>query len=222
MSRRHHLAGLLTILVVLAACSGGPGTSASASPSSTASSPSASTSASSVASPTTTTSGTPVEIPSLSAAPSAEPTEDALPAFACAFPIHGDGTVPRAQLTDVRVGTHDGYDRIVFEFADGVPELTITQATPPLLSDPAGQAMNVAGTAFLQVVMHGGTKQTLAGGSSYTGSTDFKPGFGQLAELVEGGDFEAVNLWYAGLNANGCVRAFTLGSPSRIVIDVQH
>lgn len=212
----------MTILVLLAACSGGPGTSASPSPSSTDGSPSASTSVSSAASPTTTTSGTPVEIPSLSASPSAEPTEDALPAFACAFPIHGDGTVPRAQLTDVRVATHDGYDRIVFQFADGVPELTITQTTPPLLADPSGQAMDVAGTAFLQFVMHGGTKQTLAGGSSYTGSTDFKAGFGQLAELVEGGDFEAVNLWYAGLNANSCVRAFTLGSPSRIVIDIQH
>lgn len=208
----------MTFIVLLAACSGGPGASDTA----TASPTTASSGVSDAASPTTTTSGTPVEIPSLSAAPSAEPSDDALPAFSCAVPIHGDGTVPRAQLTDVRVGTHDGYDRIVFEFADGVPELDISQATPPLLADASGQELDVDGNAFLQIVMHGGTKQTDAGGSSYTGSTDFTPGFGQLAELMEGGDFEAVNTWYAGLNADACARGFTLSNPSRIVIDIQH
>ena len=213
MSRRHHLAGLITLILLLAACARGSGASGAATDSPTGSA---------APSPTTTTSGTPVEIPSLSAAPSAEPSEDALPAFSCTFPIHGDGTVPRAQLTDVRVGTHDGYDRIVFQYADGVPELDIAQATPPLLADASGMELDVDGNAFLRVVMHGGTKQTDAGGSSYAGSTDFTPGFAQLAELREGGDFEAVNTWYAGLNANGCVRAFTLSNPSRIVVDVQH
>lgn len=218
MTRRHHLAGLMTFIVLLAACSGGPGTSASATATPSAASPSGS----SAASPTASTSGTPVEIPSLSAAPSAEPSEDALPAFSCAFPIHGDGTVARAQLSDVRVGTHDDYDRIVFEYQNGVPELDITQATPPLLADASGMELDVDGNAFLQIVMHGATKQTDAGGSSYTGSTDFTPGYDQLAELIEGGDFEAVNTWYAGLNANACVRAFTLNNPSRIVVDVEH
>ncbi len=207
----------MTFIVLLTACSGGPGASGTATASSTA----GSSTGSSAGSPSTTASGTPVEIPSLSAEPSAEPSDSALQAFGCTFPIHGDGTMPRAQLTDVRVATHDGYDRIVFEFANGVPELTISQATPPLLADASGMELNVDGTAFLQILMHGGTKQTDAGGSSYTGSTDFTPGFDQLVELIEGGDFEAVNTWYAGLNANGCARAFTLSNPSRIVVDVQ-
>jgi hypothetical protein len=210
----------MACIVLLAACSG-PGGTATASSTGTAST-SGSPSGTSASSPTTVASATAVEIPSLSAEPSAEPTEDALPAFSCTFPIHGDGTVARAQLTDVRVGTHDDYDRIVFQYENGVPELDITRATPPLLADASGMELNVDGNFFLQILMHGATKQTDAGGSSYTGSTDFTPGFDQLAELIEGGDFEAVNTWYAGLNADACVRAFTLGNPSRIVVDIEH
>ena len=164
----------------------------------------------------------PVEVPSLSAAPSAEPSEDALPAFGCTFPLVGDGTVPRAQLADVRVGTHDGYDRIVFEYQDGLPELEVNRATPPLLEDGSGFEMDVAGESFLQIVLRGGTKQTEAGGTSYSGSTEFTPGFDQLVELEEGGDFEAVNTWYAGVASDACVRGFTLDDPPRIVIDVEH
>ena len=77
MTRRHHLAGLVTFIVLLAACSGGPGTSASATATPSAASPSGS----SATSPTAGSSGTPVEIPSLSAAPSAEPSEDAVVEF---------------------------------------------------------------------------------------------------------------------------------------------
>ena len=44
----------------------------------------------------------------------------------------------------------------------------------------------------------------------------------QLVQLVERGDFEAVNTWYMGLDGGDCLRAATLTDPSRIVIDVQH
>lgn len=216
MNRRHAAGTLTTLIVLLAACGGG--TSPSASATVVASTPPATSTPD--ASPTG--SGTPVEVPSLSAAPSAEPSEDALPAFSCSLPLLGDGTVARAQLTDVRVGTHDGYDRIVFEYDDGLPELEVTRATPPLLEDGSGFEMDVAGASFLQIVLRGGTKQTEAGGSSYTGPTEFTPQFDQLVELEEGGDFEAVNTWYAGLAGDACLRGFTLSDPPRIVIDVAH
>ena len=219
MNRRHASGALISLIILLAACGGGtsPSPSASAAASSTAASPN-----SGAASPTDAASGTPVEVPSLSVEPSAEPSDDALPEFSCAFPVLGDGTVPRAQLTDVRVGTHDGYDRIVFEFDDGLPELEITRATPPLLEDGSGFEMDVAGESFLQILMRGGTKQTDAGGSSYTGPTEFAADFDQLVELEEGGDFEAQSTWYAGLASEACVRGFTLNDPPRIVIDVEH
>lgn len=217
MHRIRHAVAPLSLVLLLAACFGSTST-----PSASATASSDAASASIDASASTDAGATPVGVASLSAAPSAEPPDDQLPAFSCAFPVVGDGTVPRAQLTDVRVGTHDGYDRIVFEYENGIPELQVTQAEPPLLEDGSGLPMDVAGEAFLQIVTQGGTKQTEAGGSSYAGPTEFVPGFERLVELDEGGDFEAVNTWYVGMAGDACVRGFTLNDPPRIVIDLEH
>lgn len=160
--------------------------------------------------------------PSASAAASeVEPTES-LAAFACTPSVTAPATTDPAQITDVRVGTHDGYDRIVFEFASGIPQSVIDAVLPPFYADPSGLAIDVSGTAFLRVVMHGGTKVSPAGGTTYGGPTNFEPDFDQLAQLIEGGDFEAVNTWYVGLKGGGCLRVLTLADPSRLVIDIEH
>ncbi len=214
MNRRHLAGAFVSLAVLTSACLGGAATT----PSGTTGPSSAAESASGESTP----GGTPVEVPSLSAAPSAEPSDDALPEFSCDFPLVSDGTVPRAQLTDVRVGTHGDYDRIVFEYGEGLPELEVTQATPPLLADASGMELDVAGEAFLQITLRGGTKQTESGGSSYPGPTEFTPGFDRLVEMEEGGDFEAVNTWYVGMSGDACIRGFTLSDPPRIVIDLEH
>jgi hypothetical protein len=134
-----------------------------------------------------------------------------------------DATVARAQIVDVRVGTHADHDRVVFEFADGLPEFTLDRAAPPFAEDASGLPLQVEGSSFLRLTMRGGTKQTEDGTSSYDGPTDFDPGFPMLLDLIEGGDFEAQSTWYLGLSADACVRVMQLvgegGSP-RLVIDV--
>jgi hypothetical protein len=152
--------------------------------------------------------------------PTAEPT-DGLGEFACSFPVEGVGTVERAQITDVRVGTHDGYDRVVFEFDSGIPQFTLDEATPPLIADPSGRELSVEGDAFWHLVMHGGTHISPDGDETYAGTRDFTPDFPKLAELIEGGDFEAVSTWYFGLTEESCVRVLTLNNPSRLVIDIE-
>ena len=163
--------------------------------------------------------------PSASSQPSAEPvpSEDLEP-FACDLPIHEDATVARANITDVRVGAHADYDRVVFEFVDGLPEMTLDRAEPPFTEDGSGFPVEVDGASFLSLTMRGGTKQTEDGTSSYDGATEFEPGFPTLLHLVEGGDFEAQSTWYFGLSSEACVRVLTLtddGAP-RLVIDVEH
>jgi hypothetical protein len=153
-------------------------------------------------------------------ATSVEPTDD-LGAFTCDLPIEEDGTVARAQITDVRVGTHAGYDRVVIEFDQGIPPFTLGEATPPLLADPSGLEMDVEGDAFWSLVLQGGTRVALDGSMSYDGPTDFTPAFPALAEMVEAGDFEAVSSWYIGLHEGSCARVLTLADPSRLVIDIQ-
>ena len=161
-----------------------------------------------------------------SASASAEPVpSDALGEFSCDLPVVEDATVaPPALIADVRVGTHADYDRVVFEFSDGLPEITLDPATPPFTHDASGLPVDVIGSSFLRLTMRGGTKQTLDHASSYDGPVDFDPGFATLVDLVEGGDFEAQSTWYLGLSREACVRVIRLtddGAP-RLVIDVEH
>ena len=155
------------------------------------------------------------------AASASEPTES-LPPFACAPTITIPATADRAQITDVRVSTHQAYDRVVFEFAGGIPQTVIAGVLPPFFRDPSGLPVDVAGATFLNVTMHGGTKLRPEGGVTYAGSTNFEPAFAQLVQLIEGGDFEAISTWYLGLDPGGCIRVLTLAGPSRLVIDIEH
>src|SRR5687767_3911243 len=71
------------------------------------------------------------------AAPTPEPiASDALGEFSCDLPFVEQATQPNVtNIVDVRVGTHDGYDRVVLEFTAGTPELTLDRATPPFAQD---------------------------------------------------------------------------------------
>jgi hypothetical protein len=212
MSIAHRSAAILIVLA-LAAC-GGDGSSPSPTdqPDDTASpSPAASSS------PTATGSAS---VPA-SEAPTDEPSAAVGEPFTCDLPIVDPGTAPIANIVDIRVGTHDGYDRLVFEFEQGIPEFTLDRAEPPFSEDASGLPLAVEGESFLGLVMRGGTKQTDAGESSYDGPTEFESGFPALVHAVEAGDFERQSTWYLGLAEESCVRVLQLDEPPRLVIDVE-
>jgi hypothetical protein len=165
------------------------------------------------------TTATASELPG-STTPSGSP-EQSLAPFSCALPIHGVATVANTQITDLAVGAHDTYDRIVFDFAAGTPEYTIETASAPLLQDPSGLPIDVQGSSFLRIILHGASAAGY-GGTPFNGPTSFTPRFAKLVELKAAGDFEAVATWYVGMNGDACIRAFTLTAPSRLVIDLQH
>jgi hypothetical protein len=150
------------------------------------------------------------------------PTEDLDP-FSCELPVVKPATEPpNINIVDVRVGTHEGFDRVVVEFDSGTPEFTVDRAEPPFFQDGTGAPMEVEGEAFLVLVMRGGTAMTDEGGSSYDGPHDFDPALPRLVDLIQGGDFEAQSTWYLGLTGEACTRVFTLSEPDRLVIDVEH
>lgn len=182
-------------------------------------------SASATATPTTAESIVESAGPSATSEASAsiapEPTES-LGEFACGAAASGVGSAARAQITDVRVGAHDTYDRIVFEFEGGIPAYGIEVVEPPFSGDPSGLPLDVAGNAFLRITFDGGTRMMPDGSASYAGPTSFEPGFDELVQLIEGGDFEAVSTWYAGLSTDPCIRVLALTDPARLVIDIEH
>lgn len=216
--RTRLLTPLLIALVVLGACTSDTGdATASVAPSDDGPSPS-------VPPASTAPSAAPSEAPASSPPSSSEepiPSDD-LGAFTCDLPIVEDPSVVVANIIDVRVGTHDGYDRVVFEFEQGTPELTLDRATPPFIEDGSGFPVEVEGESFLGLTMRGGSRQTDEGTSSYDGPDEFDPGFPALVNLVEGSDFERQSTWYLGLSAESCVRLFLLDDPYRLVIDVEH
>jgi len=203
-------ASLLALIVVplLAACAG-QGAGSGSDPASATATPAASLASVPAA---THTPG-----PSVDAVPS-----DDLGDFTCDLPLEDGGSVGVANIVDVRVGAHDGYDRVVFEFERGTPDLTLDRATPPFTGDASGLPIEVNGDSFLSLTMRGGSKQTDEGTSSYNGPTSFDPGFDTLEALVEGGDFERQSTWYLGLTAEACARLTILDGPPRIVIDIEH
>jgi hypothetical protein len=205
--RRHLFTLPLLAGLLVAACSGSPSTGTSDRPDASV--------------------GGSAELPGASVAASSEatmepiPSED-LPALNCELPVVEDPTVAIANITDVRFGTHDGYDRVVFEFQQGTPELTLDRATPPFTQDASGEPIAVDGERFVRLTMRGGTRQTDEGTSSFDGPTDFDPGLPALVDLVQGGDFERQSTWYLGLASDACVRVALLDAPPRLVIDVEH
>jgi hypothetical protein len=202
------------IVLVLTACT------ASTSPS-----PSASITPSTVATeaPTapSTATPTPGPTPSPTTAPTTapEPTAD-LGAFISNYPYAVDGNAGRAHIEAVRVGSHRGYDRIVFQFEAGIPAMDVRVGRPPFTYDPSGLPMKVDGSDFLVFILRGGTGLTPNGRVTYDGPTDFTPDYPILVQFIQAGDFEAQSEWVAGLTGPACIRVFTLRRPDRLVIDL--
>jgi hypothetical protein len=159
-------------------------------------------------------------------------TEEAAPPppTSCAPETAGNDGV-YMNLTDVRVGAHDGFDRIVFEFKEpdpnpagngGIPRFEIRQANPPFTEDPSDTPIHVEGDAFVRIVFQGASGYDFDGNATYDGPRRLTPGFGTLAQVVEGGDFEATNTWILGLSRPTCWEIQALHNPERLVIDFHH
>lgn len=127
------------------------------------------------------------------------------------FPTH---------LTDVRIAGHGGYDRIVFQFDGGVPQVELKQGQPPFTTDPAGLPLPVDGDAFLQLTFRGASRGGSDGPITYAGPTDFDPQLPELWQVRMAGDFEGVLTFILGLVDPPCFDLFTLDAPTRVVLDL--
>jgi hypothetical protein len=134
-------------------------------------------------------------------------------------------------LVDVRVGAHNGFDRVVFEFEEpdpnpagngGIPYYQIKTAKPPFTEDPSDLPIDVEGDAFARIVFQGASGYDFDGNATYDGPRRLTPGFGTLADVVEGGDFEATMTWILGLSRPTCWQIQELHNPERLVIDFHH
>ncbi|HXP19323.1 MAG TPA: hypothetical protein VN840_06735 [Streptosporangiaceae bacterium] len=128
-------------------------------------------------------------------------------------------STPVPTLIAIRAAHHPGYDRLVFEFRNGLPAERGARYVSQVIADPSGKRVSVAGSARLLVRFFGASGHNPDGRISYGAlrRTYALPG---VMQVVNAGDFEAVLRFGVGVARREPFRIFTLSNPSRVVIDL--
>jgi hypothetical protein len=130
-----------------------------------------------------------------------------------------------ALLTSVRAARHEGYDRVVFQFANTLPGYDVRYVKRPVHQDGSGKVVRVNGTYVVQIRMLNALDADLTRSGAprtYTGPTRFSPRTPEIAELVRTGGFEAVLTWAVGLHDRVDFRVSALKAPARLVVDFRN
>lgn len=126
------------------------------------------------------------------------------------------------EITGVRIGTHEGFDRVVLDLSGDDPELGwVAEFTTEPREDPSGNLVDMEGKAFIDVDVSG-IAWTEQPAERYGGSGVSGKGTVAVTEVRFGGLFEGHQQVLIGLRQQTEFRAFVLSDPARIVIDVKH
>lgn len=124
-------------------------------------------------------------------------------------------------VTDVRIGAHAGFDRVVFEIAGEGPAGWHVEYVDNPTTPGQGAPVDIEGEAFLAVFIRGVALPLDApehdpwDGERLAGS----PGAG-VVELVEAGLFEGQHEFFIGLQEHEPFGVVRLENPQRIVVEI--
>lgn len=127
---------------------------------------------------------------------------------------------PPALLTAVRTAAHEGFDRIVLEFADDVPGFRVEYVEGSAFHCGSGEPARVDGEHLLRLRIEPANAHTDAGEPTVR-ERDRRPRLPVLGALALTCDFEAQVEWVAGLRSRGGFRVLELSGPPRLVVDVR-
>jgi hypothetical protein len=129
----------------------------------------------------------------------------------------------RLTVTQVRVGAHDDYDRVVFEVAGtGTPGWDV-RYVEHAADEASGKPVDLPGHGALQVVLTGMGYPDDTGQTEWHAGPLTTEGYGQLWEVDLLGTFEGRTQAFLGLkDAGASYRVFALADPQRVVVDVRH
>lgn len=125
-------------------------------------------------------------------------------------------------VTDVRVGVHEGYDRVELELeGTGTPGWRVEYVEEAL--DPGrGDEVDVDGDAVLEVGITGTAMPMDSGVEEYGGDPVAGPGE-SVEEVAYRFVFEGVTTAFVGVDGEQRpFRVHTLSDPTRLVVDVGH
>jgi len=128
---------------------------------------------------------------------------------------------PAAKLAAVRTGTHEGFDRVVFEFDERVPGYHIEYIDQPVRKCGSGKVTPLAGDGWLEVRMYPAKAHTEEGQPTVS-NRERMPKLPVLSELELTCDFEAVVTWVFGVESPNRYQVRELSNPPRLVVDLKH
>lgn len=128
-------------------------------------------------------------------------------------------------VTDVRVGTHEGFDRVTVELGGDATVGWFAGWTDQAIEDGSGRTVDVGGDAVLTLAVRGvllpfdrPDDVEAWDGETVTAAT----GSDVLVEVVEGVLFEGQQQLFLGTEREVPFRIARLDDPQRIVIDLEH
>ncbi|MBD0023854.1 hypothetical protein GII33_14210 [Gordonia pseudamarae] len=141
------------------------------------------------------------------------------------------GTVPTTHrasdgaalsVTGIRVGHHDGFDRVVFDLGgSGTPGWRVDYTDEPTRPG-SGAPITVRGRSVLQVVLIGLGYPMDTGVDEYTGPNPVD-GVHTVEQVHLTGVFEGEAVGFIGVDADKpAVRVTSLTNPTRLVVDLAH
>ncbi|MFC5381453.1 AMIN-like domain-containing (lipo)protein [Aquipuribacter nitratireducens] len=136
-----------------------------------------------------------------------------------------DATGEPVTLVDVRVGSHEEYDRVVWEFAgDGTPGWRAEYVDDPTRQG-SGQPVDLEGDGTLSVAIDGTALPTdaPAGVTPYDGAQRVAAAsFETITEVLVGNWFEGTYDAFVGVEGEQPFRVRLFEDPTRVVLDVEN
>jgi hypothetical protein len=147
-------------------------------------------------------------------------------------PDDGGLALSPAPLTQVRVGQHSCYDRVVFDVAGSDPVGFIASYVPVVRADGSGESVPVAGTQALEVVVRApfvGTDdpqawQDMPRVGDDLVAADSLSGWSALRSVTFAGSFEGQSTIAVGVQDKRSFRVWTSGTgdQQQVVLDIAH
>ncbi len=126
-------------------------------------------------------------------------------------------------VTDVRLGRHNGFDRVVFEIGGEGQAGWDVRYVDEARSAGSGRRIDVEGDAILQVSLRNIAlpPNAPADVEPWDGPDRLQPrGSGPIAEVVEDTVFEGHHTFFVGVTDTVPFQVHRLGSPQRVIVDV--
>jgi len=125
-------------------------------------------------------------------------------------------------VSDIRIGGHDGFDRVVFEVGGtGTPGWDV-RYVDSASSQGSGDAIDVAGDAVLQVTLTGAGYPYDTGVEEYAGGPLTSAGTTVVTEVAWDATYEGTSVAFIGATTRYPFRVYALADPARVVVEVAH